>query len=52
MRHVHGIAFQVLGEAFAALPTVQEKVARDVWSKLNFENLPVIDVTGRLGQCE
>ena len=77
LRHVHRIAFWVLGEAFAALPTVQEivlsrysqrsntvtgkiideylysaKVACDIWSKLNFENLPVLDVTESLGQCE
>ena len=26
MRHVHGIAFRVLGETFAALPTIQEVV--------------------------
>jgi hypothetical protein len=26
MRHIHGIAFRILGETFAALPTVQEVV--------------------------
>ncbi|MDP1769709.1 MAG: DUF4236 domain-containing protein [Nitrospirota bacterium] len=77
MRHVHGIAFRVVGETLAALPTVQHvvvsghsqrsnkvtgmitdeylysvKVSREQWSKLNFGNLAVLDVTESLSQFD
>lgn len=77
MAHVHGIAFRLIGESFAALPLAETvvlsgysqrrdpatgrlrddylysvKVSRDDWDKVDFTQLPSVDVVEALGAFE
>lgn len=77
MRHIHAVGFRIVGETFAALPTIQTviisaysqrpnkataqvenvylysaRVSRNVWSKIQFDNLPQIDVVEAFGTFE
>jgi hypothetical protein len=76
-RHIHGIGFLLIGEAFRCLDFIEEvivsgysqfpdpttgnlkedylysvRVKRDVWSKINFDNLDNIDPIEALGAFE
>lgn len=77
VRHIHGVGFRIIGEAFAASPTANTiilsaysqrpnkatgqvgneylysvKVSREMWSKINFDNLDALDVVEAFGQFE